>query len=128
MIFLLSLFVPIVLAQEPLTFDVPSKPDGKDWTIQLPAVDTDKICRGIAVAETSGCTAGVALSKNNCHGIGGPGGFQTFNSFEESQAACIDLWNRKYGDYPTMADARLYTDNPNPTRWYSVVTHYYNTH
>lgn len=105
-----------------LVFEWPDR----EWEITLPLVDLDKLCTAIAVAETSGCTAGVGLSRNNCHGLKASGQFRTFASPQESQAACIDLWTRKYGSFPTREMAKRYTGNDSPDRWLSVVTAVYN--
>lgn len=34
-----------------------------------PLADLDRLAKAVAVAETSGCTDGTALKRNNCHGI-----------------------------------------------------------
>lgn len=96
-----------------------------------PGVDIRKLAHAVAIAETSGCTAGVGISKNNCHGItectARGCGFKTFSTTEESYIAFEKIWLNGYGNrFPTMADARRYTDNPDPYRWYGVVQTIYN--
>ena len=93
-------------------------------------LDLRKLSEAVAVAETSGCKRGAAISNNNCHGImSWPGGIRTlikFNSTEESHRAFMDLWSRKYEEFPDIALARKYTGNDNAERWLAIVTNYYN--
>jgi len=94
-------------------------------------VDIRKLAYAVAMAETEDCTTGVGVSKNNCHGIidckNGPCGFRAFASKEESYKAFEEIWYRVYrGRFPTIKDAQIYTDNPNPTDWYATVTSVYN--
>jgi hypothetical protein len=116
---------PGASAADSLAFNWPEQ----EWDISLPLIDTDKLCRGIALAETSGCTAGMALTKNNCHGLmtwrSGTRAGQEFASTDESQAACVDLWNRKYKVFPTMKLASTYTGSDSAARWLRVVSSYY---
>jgi len=97
-----------------------------------PGVDLRKLAHAVAVAETSGCTAGVGVSKNNCHGITECSAsgcrFKTFATTEESYVAFERIWLNGYGNrFPTIEDAIRYTDNPEPHRWYNVVTTIYNS-
>lgn len=94
-------------------------------------VDMRRLAHAVSMAETSGCTAGTALSKNNCHGIMACTATgctaRTFGSQEESFTTFEELWLRAYGDrFPTVEDAQRYTGNPDPSRWYGVVTLVYN--
>ncbi|MDD4319432.1 MAG: hypothetical protein PHW10_03870 [Candidatus Peribacteraceae bacterium] len=93
-------------------------------------VNLDKLARAVAVAETQNCLTGVGASMNNCHGItectSSGCGFKEFKSIEESYAHFKAMWVRAYGRrFPTIEDARRYTDNPNPHRWYAVVEDVY---
>jgi hypothetical protein len=88
-------------------------------------VDLDRLAVAVSYAETSGCTAGTALSKNNCHGIfgfqNGKYGALTFNSTDESFEQFKEVWMRSYGDrFPTLEDAKRYTSGPGE-RWLGVV-------
>jgi len=91
--------------------------------------DIDKLAQCVAVAETSGCTKGMALTKRNCHGLmafpktGRTG--RTFNSTEESFVAFKELWLRVYKVYPNLALAKKYTGNDNAQRWLNIVNSCY---
>jgi hypothetical protein len=83
-------------------------------------VDLDRLAYAVAVAETSNCTKGTALSKNNCHGIfecvKGKCGPKRFANTAQSHEAFKELWMRAYGDhFPTLADAKKYSGGPGDT-------------
>lgn len=81
------------------------------------------LCQAIAVAETSGCTTGSALSHKNCHGITlKKGGYRTFNNTAESFAACEDLWRRKYVRYPDLTLAAKWSSPGAAETWLRNVT------
>ena len=110
LLFLIGILIPHVVAATP------------------PPVDMDKLALAVATAETSDCTAGVGVSRNNCFGMrlrSGP--FRTFASKEESYDAFKEMWPRMYGmRLPTRADAIKYTANPEPDRWLAIVYTVYN--
>lgn len=93
-------------------------------------VDIKKLSYAVAVAETSNCTAGSGLSRNNCHGIfgivDGEWKLRTFKTTAESHLAFQKLWLTKYGDrFPTVEDARRYSAGDGYS-WLSRVTIAYN--
>lgn len=85
----------------------------------------DKLARAVAVAETSGCSDGTAVSRNNCHGImcWPKTGREPcwFKSHGESFAAFKKVWTKKTlpygGRVPDIELARVYTGNDNPDTW-----------
>lgn len=94
-------------------------------------VDLDKLARAVAVAETSNCTTGMGLTKNNCHGImrwtNGKRSGRVFATTSESFTYFKSMWLRLYGDrFPTWDDAKRYTGNPHPSDWYGTVKLIYN--
>lgn len=96
------------------------------------AVDIDKLAYAVAVAETSNCTAGTALSRNNCHGImqwnNGKRSPRTFASHEESFEAFKELWLSKYCNcFPTVELARKYSGGTGHT-WLKRVQYAYYHH
>lgn len=94
--------------------------------VESPALDLRILCQAIAVAETSNCTKGSALSHNNCHGITlRKGGYRTFSTFAESFAACEDLWSRKYVHFPDMALAAKWSSPGAAETWLGNVTRAY---
>lgn len=81
----------------------PSEPVATVKESTPPPLDVARLCRAIAVAETSNCTKGSALSNNNCHGITKrSGGYVRYENHAQSFAACEDLWKRKYVRYPDL--------------------------
>ena len=95
-------------------------------------VDYDKLCKAIAVAETSGCTDGTAIKRKNCHGImawdsQGNRYPRYFKSHAESQAACIALWKRAYVHFPDIKLATKWTGGDNSKIWLSIVKSKYNS-
>jgi hypothetical protein len=92
--------------------------------------DLDKLAHAVAVAETGNCTTGMALTRNNCHGImawkNGRRYGRSFKTMGESFAAFKDLWTRLYGGrFPTMADARKYAGPTDASNWLANVTRVY---
>lgn len=84
--------------------------------------DIDRLAHAIAVAETGDCTAGVGLSKHNCHSINSRKGYLTFESRDAEYVYWKAMWLRVYGDhFPSWQEAKKYTANPDPYRWYCVV-------
>ena len=115
----------IASASDKLTFNPKIIP----ITVQFPP-DYEKLCKAIAVAETSGCTDGTAIKRNNCHGImtwnaDGVRSPRYFKSHAESQAACVSLWKRKYVHYPDYALAKLWTGSDNTANWLATVNQKY---
>lgn len=95
-------------------------------------VDYEKLCKAIAVAETSGCTDGTAIKRKNCHGImawdkNGKRFPRVFNSHAESQAACVSLWKRAYVRFPDQALAAKWTGGDNAKQWLATVKQKYNS-
>lgn len=130
-VWMLSLLT--VRAQEYLTFDPPvSEAETFKFT---PPVNYDKLCKAIAVAETSGCTDGTAIKRKNCHGImawkkvdGKTVRYpRYFKSHAESQAACVSLWKRAYVKFPDMTLAKKWTGGDNSKVWLNIVTQKYNS-
>ncbi len=93
-----------------------------DWKTSL--CPTEKIARWVAQAETQDCTKWVWLSKRNCFGIKKWGHFVTYASKEESYEAFMNLWDRRYGWCPSLAQAKKYTNNDHPERWLKIVYKY----
>lgn len=90
-------------------------------------VNYDKLCRAIAVAETSGCTDGTAIKRKNCHGImawdkNGNRFPRYFKSHADSQKMCIDIWKRAYKHFPDISLAKKWTGNDKAQTWLSIVT------
>ena len=76
------------------------------------------ICKAIAVAETSNCTRGTALTHNNCFGIKENGAFVHFSSKARSFRSCEYNWEKHYGGVvPTMKEAIKWTGNDRPITW-----------
>jgi hypothetical protein len=119
---LLLLLTILIQQAYALTFDLPEG----DWQIILPGVDLDRVCSAIAVAETSGCTAGVGKSKNNCQAMKAGGKFRTFASPEDSQAACRDVYARLYNRPPDIEVARRWTGGEG-SRWLGIVSSRYHS-
>lgn len=99
-------------------------------TLAAEPANLDKLAVAVAVAETSNCTTGMALTKNNCHGImtwaSGRRTGRWFATRAESFAAFKSLWTRLYGGrFPTMADAKRYTGNDRAATWLGIVTAVY---
>jgi hypothetical protein len=93
-------------------------------------VDIDRLAYAVAVAETSNCTTGMGLSRNNCFGImhwktGKREGVR-YRTKEESFQAFKILWLTKYGDrFPTLSDAQRYSGGPGES-WLERVRIAYN--
>ena len=96
--------------------------------------DIDKLAYAVSVAETGGCTKGVARL-NNCfgimvcnHGRCHPKAYKTKQeSFEEFKS----MWMKKYGVFPTQRIASCYvtgcrSKKPYPKQWLDTVTKSYN--
>lgn len=93
-------------------------------------VNYDKLCKAIAVAETSGCTDGTAIKRKNCHGImawdkDGNRFPRYFKSHDDSQKMCIEIWKRSYKKFPDIALAKKWTGNDKSNTWLSIVTQKY---
>jgi len=93
-------------------------------------VDIDRLAKAVAIAETSNCTAGTGLSKNNCHGImacsKGKCSPRKFEKTEDSFHEFKILWLTKYGDrLPTLEDAQRYAASEG-TEWRKTVLAAYN--
>lgn len=48
-----------------------------------------------------------------------------FPSISASYEAFKDLWTRKYGGFPTLDQASMYTGKDNAQTWLSNVNYYY---
>lgn len=87
--------------------------------------DVVKVCKAIAVAETSGCTDGTAIRRLNCHGImrfwveNGVRHREPkyYSSHEESHRDCERIWDKYYGKLPDRALAVKWTGNDSPDNW-----------
>jgi hypothetical protein len=97
-------------------------------------VDISCLAYAVAIAETNDCTTGMGITKSNCHGLmewPAWNNYQrtgrTFASKDESYAAFRELWETKYGGYPTWQQAVVYTGNDNPSVWYGNMESAYNT-
>lgn len=126
-------WLTIVHAKEELTFTPLVRPFA--FVFKEPKPDYEKLCKAIAVAETSGCTDGTAIKRKNCHGImawkkvdGKTVRYpRYFNSYAESQAACVALWKRAYVHFPDMALATKYTGGDDTETWLKNVIVTYNS-
>jgi hypothetical protein len=108
---------------------------GKRWYcpgvhLEAKNVDIDALAYAVAVAETSNCTTGTALSRNNCFGIkqckAGKCNMKVYATKEDSFNDFKYLWINKYGDhFPTLSDAAKYSGGPGDT-WLNRVTIAYN--
>lgn len=99
-------------------------------------VDLDKLALAIRTAETSNCTAGTAITYNNCYGIKNgsiapcnrqsTGGFCIYDSHEESTQAFKKIWVEGYGgEFPTYYAASVWTNNDSPDTWLNTVKEKY---
>lgn len=97
----------------------------------MPEVDYVKLCRAIAVAETSGCQDGTAKKRNNCVGImtwkNGYREPKYFPSHEASIQECAYIWEKSYKVFPTIKEAHKWTGNDNAKGWLAIVTKKYNS-
>ena len=86
----------------------------------------------MAVAETSGCTKGSAITHNNCVGIrlcsgGKCYGFKRYDSHDDSLRDFIRLWKKSYGGgLPTIEHAKKYTGKDRADTWLAHVKRSYN--
>jgi hypothetical protein len=92
-------------------------------------LDLDRLAYSVAIAETGDCTTGIGPRTNNCQGImtweNGYREPRIFNSKQESYAAFKDLWQRKYGGFPTIEQAIKYTGNDHAETWLRIVNEHY---
>lgn len=129
--------VPSSIADEPLTFN-PVIPAGYKLKFPKPKeepLDLDKLAQAVAVAETSGCTDGTAVKRNNCFGImrfwiDANGKRQRepkyYKSHEESYADFKRIWSTYYKRFPDLALAKKWTGGDSPETWLcNVKTKYY---
>jgi hypothetical protein len=90
----------------------------------------DNLAHAVAVAETSNCTAGYALSHNNCHGIkkgntypcklkpGSKSKMCYFKDRAESFKAFKIIWAKWYKNIPpTRANADIWTGKDRAATW-----------
>lgn len=103
------------------------------------AYDVVKVCKAIAVAETSNCTDGTALKRNNCHGImqwdkAGNRSPKYFQTKADSFRDCERIWSKSYGGMPhqikpgtsrTMAD--VWTGSDDTDTWLANFTAAYSS-
>lgn len=96
--------------------------------------DIDKLAYAISIAETGGCTKGVARL-NNCHGImvcnHGRCHPKAYKTKQESFSDFKSMWMKKYGVFPTQRIASCYVNGcrskkPYPKQWLDTVTKSYN--
>lgn len=94
--------------------------------VQTKKLDNNEIaslCRAIAVAETSNCTKGTAITHNNCHGIKENHAFVRFDSKAASFRSCEWNWKKHYrSEFPTITDAERWTNKDKATVWLDHVT------
>lgn len=93
----------------------------------------DNLAHAVAIAETSNCTKGYALTHNNCHGIkkgntypcelkaGSKSKMCNFGTKEESFTAFKVIWGKWYHNPPTLRDAKIWSGNDRPTTWLNNV-------
>lgn len=96
---------------------------------QAKNVDLQRLAYAVAVAETSNCSKGTGVSKNNCHGImecnRSSCSAKTFANTTQSFIAFQKLWLRAYGDrFPTLADAKRYSGGEGDTWLHRVRSAY----
>jgi len=90
------------------------------------AVDLDRLARAVALHETVGCTRGVGLTHNNCHGIRQNGEWVYFPSFAASTVSFKKNWLKHYGNhFPTFDDAVKYSGGDRADAWLKNVTKFY---
>jgi hypothetical protein len=103
--------------------------------LEAKEVDLDKLAYAVAMAETTGCTKGTALSKMNCHWIKSGNTYPckspkrtmcVFGSTEESYEAFKVIWWKWYKTFPTREMAVRWTGADNADLWLYHVTLYYN--
>lgn len=101
------------------------------FTPKVPKQDPlDKLARAVAIAETSNCTKGYALTHNNCHGIkkgntypcklkaGSRSRMCHFATKEESFVAFKVIWAKWYKNHiPTKANADVWTGKDRADTW-----------
>lgn len=105
---------------------LPCPAEASEAVVEKTHPDLKILCKAIAVAETSGCTTGSALSSTNCHGITSrKGGYVKYQNFEQSFAACEDLWARKYVRFPDWDLAARWSSPGAASGWLLNVRHVY---
>jgi hypothetical protein len=87
-----------------------------------PKYDVSKVCKAIAVTETSNCSDGTAKKRNNCHGImqwdaKGNRSPKYYSSKEFSFRDCERIWSKFYGKVPDYSLAKKWTGNDSTTTW-----------
>jgi hypothetical protein len=106
-----------------------SSNDNDDTMLYNHTLNIDKLAQCVAVAETSGCTRGSGVSRNNCFGIMvWPNGVRTLKYYSdkmESYAHFKEIWLKYYKTFPTKRQAAKWTGNDNPTTWLNNVTQCY---
>ena len=127
--FLLSRIIALHLSSESFSAIVPVA------VAASPQFNIDLLARAVAQAETSNCTAGVGLHRNNCFSINSKDGYLYFNTPADSYTAFKAMWLRVYGaHFPTWDDAKKYKCGPRnmdcigvgpPNDWYRIVKYVY---
>lgn len=89
-------------------------------------VDLDRLARAVAIAETSNCTKGTGISKNNCHGImswttTGKRYPRTFRTTVESYQEFKRIWGKYYKLFPTHELAVKWTGDERAKEWLDIV-------
>lgn len=89
--------------------------------------DMERLSYCIAMSETSNCTAGVGVSRNNCFGIKRNGSFVIYDSPEQSYADFRATWIRGYNMLPNLQVAWSWTRDGNEHTWLNNFNNcYYN--
>lgn len=96
------------------------------------SVDLDKLSKAVAVAETSGCTDGTAIKRNNCQGImcwdkKGNRSPCYFKSQAASHEAFKKIWAKSYKVFPDRALAVKWTGDDHADTWLAHVITSYNS-
>lgn len=103
-------------------------------TVSWPAgdVDMDKLAYAVGMYETTQCTnpnSPTANARNNCHGImtyvNGKRTPRSFASTADSAAYFKTIWQKLYGGFPTLAQARTYSGNDRACTWLKQVHRFY---
>ena len=128
-----SFIIPVAHAQ--LNFDVENVEIKKNVEIVSKVLDLDKLAIAVSIAETSGCTKGSGISKNNCFGImkwvNGKRYLKSYKTKEESFEDFKRIWTNPKGWYkgrfPNEFLADKWTGKNNAAIWLDHVTNsYYN--
>lgn len=94
-------------------------------SLQPTSYDLDKLALAIRTKETANCTTGVGASRNNCYGVRRGGEYVIYETPEDSTKDFKEFWQRGYGRFPTLEDAKRYSSEASGEDWLKSVTSIY---